>query len=281
MDYAKLKEVFQKLLDAALDEQVYQDFLEVYPEFVPREFVQNHGVHFKLILRKVKFGADYVSDLLYLSKSSGDWNVVLVELEKPQSRYFKDDAGNLHPDFQAGLQQINRWRAWLSVQANRSYLFDTTLGPFRVPMAENQCFVKYVLVTGRREEAIQNQKKRALIAAEEREDLKILSFDSLLHLEDRPSSRYIGALRGGGLEIISDRYSGDSLFSWVSPDQVRITDALRMDCIAHKADWLTTLDVLQNTKVLDERLDKLGKVDGPTRKQLIAAVASLGTSLPT
>lgn len=46
-----------------------------------------------------------------MSKSSDDWNIVFVEIEKPGSRFFRDNSNALHPDFQAGLQQINRWRA--------------------------------------------------------------------------------------------------------------------------------------------------------------------------
>jgi hypothetical protein len=50
-----------------LGEQVYQKYLEQNTRFIPREFVQNHGIHFDLILRKLAFGADYVSDFFYMS----------------------------------------------------------------------------------------------------------------------------------------------------------------------------------------------------------------------
>jgi len=291
MDYEALKAIYLKLLDGEFKEQVYQDFLEEYPEFVPREFIQNHGVHLNVVLRKVPFGGEYISDLVYLSKSSGDWNVVLVELEKPQSRYFKDDAGNFHSEFLAGLQQINRWRAWFDSSENRAYFVNTTLGFLRVPptLRGNPCRIKYVLVTGRAADAKGNARKRGLITSEERDGtFTILSFDSLLRLEAKPSPRYVGGLRGIGLDILSSRFAGESLFSWVGPDQIRITDALRADCLAHKRDWFTrgidedgTVSLADPGKmVLDERLDKLGKVDPPERKQLEEAAVKLGLSLP-
>lgn len=291
MDYEALKTTYLKLLDAECNEHVYQDFLEEYPEFIPREFIQNHGVHLDLVLRKVAFGGEYVSDFVYLSKSSGDWNVVLVEIEKPQCGYFKNDEGDMHPAFSVGLQQINRWRAWLDVPENRAYFLNTTLGFLRVPimLRENPCRIKYILVTGRKAEAQDNPKKRALITAQEQQDtFKILSFDSLLHLERIPSPRYVGALRGIGLDIVSSRYAGEKVFSWIEPDTIRITDVLRTDCITHKGEWHTrtldddgTISLADAGKmVLDDRLDKLGKTAPPQRKHLTEALVRLGLSLP-
>ena len=40
------KREFLKLLDDGHSEQAYQTFLETYTRFIPREFEQNHGIHF-------------------------------------------------------------------------------------------------------------------------------------------------------------------------------------------------------------------------------------------
>lgn len=290
MDYASLKAVYAKLIDNSYIEQVYQDFLEEYPEFIPREFVQHHGVHAGLVLRKVRFGNELVSDFVYLSKSSGDWNVVLVELEKPQSKYFKDDRGTLHPDFLKGLHQIGQWRAWFQSTQNKAYFVDTTLGFLRVPlrMRSNPCHMKFVLVTGRAAESRENELKRGIVTANEQADFKILSYDSLLYLERNPSPNYVGILRAGAVDIVSRRYSGDAIFSMQEPEKVRITSDLRADCLAHKADWRTrsieddgTVTLEGSGKmILDEKLDKFGTCDRPNRKELIAAAAKLGLALP-
>lgn len=41
-----LTEKFQLLIDNKEPEQKYQEFLEQNTQLVPREFVQNHGIHF-------------------------------------------------------------------------------------------------------------------------------------------------------------------------------------------------------------------------------------------
>ena len=105
-DVTALKESFIALLDKRAVEQEYQELIEKITALVPREFIQNHGVHLDVVFRKLSLGADYTTDFFYLSKSSIDWNCVLIEIEKPQSRYFKDGSNKFHPDFQAALEQI-------------------------------------------------------------------------------------------------------------------------------------------------------------------------------
>lgn len=117
-----------------------------------------------------------------MSKSSADWNLVLVEIEKPQSRYFKDQSNDLHPDFLTGLDQIARRRAWLDNPANVSGFIDGTIAPVRVPevMRRNKCHIKYVLVHGRRAEFEGDEMRRSLIRAREADDFHIVSCDSFL-----------------------------------------------------------------------------------------------------
>src|SRR4028118_163923 len=107
-------DAYNELLAGDYPEQRYQEFLEKNSSFIPREFVQNHGIHLSLVLRKLSLGADLATDFFYLSKSSGDWNLVLIEIEKPSSRYFNADGETFHCDFRNAIQQIGRWRAWFA-----------------------------------------------------------------------------------------------------------------------------------------------------------------------
>lgn len=143
---------YENLLQTYKSEQDIQEFLEKNTQFIPREFVQNHGIHNQLLFRKLRLAENYTTDFFYLSKSSDDWNCVFIELEKPRSKFFKDGSAELHPDFIAGLDQIDRWRAWLTNSTNRDYFTDQTLSFIRQPLFKNPCFIKYVLVTGRRDE---------------------------------------------------------------------------------------------------------------------------------
>lgn len=175
-----LREKYLTLLDSGYNEQFYQCFIEKNTQLTPREFVQNHGVHLSLVLRKLSFGADFKSDFFFLSKSSDDWNAVFIEIEKPTSRFFKDGNHDFHPDFVHALQQINSWRAWLSIDGNMPG-FVNQLSTLRVPatMQRNPTYAKFVLVFGRRAEYQDSELRRSRIRAEEREDFKIITFDSL------------------------------------------------------------------------------------------------------
>lgn len=169
----KQKKEYLKLLDEAREEQVYQSFMETHTRFIPREFVQNHGIAQGLVLRKLPLGADYKTDFFYFSKSSDDWNAVFVEIEKPSAKYFKRNTEKFHSDFLNALQQINQWKAWLSLDPNRLG-FLSSIKLLRVPphMAMNPTFFKYVLVLGRRSEYHGNEHRRLLVGAKESDDFK-------------------------------------------------------------------------------------------------------------
>ncbi len=234
-----LEQRFAALLDQQLGEQAYQDFLEKNTCLIPREFLQNHGLHFDLVIRKMSLAKDYTPDFFYMAKSSADWHLVLVELEKPQSRYFKNDKGELHPDFLAGLDQIARWRVWFDNPANRSGFIDGTIDPIRVPasMRRNPCHIKYVLVHGRRSEFEGSDLKKGLIRARETDDFKIVSFDSLAEALHTKDALYLGVRKNDHFEILSPTFVSEAIFSWVEPSYLRITQALKDEILSQKATW--------------------------------------------
>jgi len=245
---------FKKLIESDEGEQRYQEFLETHTEFLPREFIQNHGLHLDVVIRKLGLGSDYTTDFFYLSKSSEDWHCVLVEIEKPRSRYFKDNSNDFHQDFSSALQQINKWRAWLADQANAKYFTEAIVGPLRKPLGENPCSFKYVLVHGRRGEIAGNKVKQSLVRGQEREDFKILSYDSLL---DHPKSNrlYVGVKKNEYIDIISKEFLTDSLFVHVPHSVLRITSALHKDALARRDRWFTRSDL--DKFWMDEALKKV------------------------
>lgn len=233
----RLEREFLALLDQELPEQTYQGFMEENTRLVPREFVQNHGVHFNLVLRKLGFGADYYSDFVYLSKSSGDWNVVLVEIERPSSKFFQGTTNEFHKDFQKGLQQINRWRAWLTDPTNKASFVDGTLGLVRTPLTRNATYPKFVLVTGRRAEYSKNAIRRSLIAAQEADDFKIMTFDSLVENLESKHDLYVGVRHNEYIDIVSDVFLNESMFAWMPADQIRISSKFRKNALAMRPQW--------------------------------------------
>jgi len=236
-----LRQSFLDLLDQELEEQRYQTYLEENTPLIPMEFIQNHGLHLDMVLRKPPLGKDYTPDFCYLSKSSIDWNCVLVELEKPSSRYFKDGGNDFHPNFSAALQQISKWRAWVESDSNKKHFTREILGPLKVPstMASNPTYIKYVLVHGRRSELGENAQRRRLVKAQERDDFKIMSYDSLVENLSSRSLAYIGIRKNEHIEVVSKRFAGDSLFVWADSSHLKISKELKADIEASKAHYFS------------------------------------------
>lgn len=229
-----LKTEFLALLAQEKGEQVYQDFIEKNPRLVPHEFVQNHGIHFELVLRKVPFGADFKSDLFYMSKSSDDWNAVFVELEKPQSKFFKGASNVFHPDFVQALQQINQWRAWFLADGNQKSFLNGTINAIRLPavMARNPTYNKYVLVFGRRAEYAENEERRLLIKGQETGDFKIITYDSLVENLKFKHDLFVGVRLNNHIKLLSETLVDDALFSWMDPSQISVSAALHDAIVA-------------------------------------------------
>lgn len=164
-------------------------------------------------MRKLAFGADYKSDFAYLSKSSDDWNCILVEIEQPSAKFFREHSNEFHPKFNRALEQINRWKAWFLDEANKRHFADNTVGLIRVPLGRNPFYPKFVLVYGRRAEYGKNRVRRYLIAARESDDFKILTFDSLAEALQAKYELYVGARRNEYIEIVSDVFLDESMFA--------------------------------------------------------------------
>lgn len=243
MDIAEQRQEFQQLLAAERDEQVYQSFLERHTRFIPREFIQNHGIANSLVLRKLGFGPDYKCDFFYFSKSSDDWNAVFVELEKPQSRFFKQNSNDFHRDFSAALQQIGRWKAWFVSDQNHG-AFLSTVSAIQVPrhMARNPTYRKYVLVIGRRSEYEANEERRRIVKSAEAEDLKIITFDSLLEdLESKPDLS-VGSRHNEFMDILTDQVTSPTMYAWIEPTQLRVSKTLHAQLKAGNSSCLKQTD---------------------------------------
>ena len=247
---------FSQLLDKNLNEQEYQNFLEQNTEFIPREFVQNHGIQFSLVLRKLSLAKDYISDFFYLSKSTTKWHCIFVELEKPSSRYFKDGTTELHRDFVKAHQQVKLWQAWFQNPSNSQHFIDNTISILKTPLERNPCEFKYILVLGRRDEYSTIEKKRNIIKAHEDLDFKIMSFDSLAEDIKRRQPLYVGVRKNDYIEIHSKKFVSENIFSWLHPDCIRINEELRQDILRNKDKWCS-YEKISEPPLLETKLPKI------------------------
>ncbi|WP_411706416.1 Shedu immune nuclease family protein [Edaphovirga cremea] len=256
----KKKQEYIDLLNRNENEQVYQSYLEENTMFIPREFEQNHGIHFSTVFRKLPLSSDYKPDFVYLSKSSDNWNVVLVEIEKPSSKYFKKNSITFHTDFNLALQQMNTWRAWFDDESNRNHFKNNVLQGFIEPahMGRNPFNFKYVLVHGRRSEYENNTQKTALIRGQQRSDFSIISFDSLAENIERKYPLYVAVKKNSHYELISKHFVDEGIFSWMNTDLLAITKEIHDDAIAQSSNWNHyAIKDGERVKVMDEVLPKI------------------------
>jgi hypothetical protein len=261
-DAALLKGRFLFLLDQQHREQVYQEFIEKNTALVPREFIQNHGVVFDVVFRKIPLGNGYVTDFCFLSKSSADWNCVLIEIEKPQSRYFKKNSMKFHPDFQTALEQIDNWRAWFSNSSNKEGFVNGTLGQIR-DGTHQPCDIKYVLVHGRRAEFEGNESRTSKIREKEREDFQILSYDSLVEALHSKRELYMAVKKNEFIEVLSNTFISEDLLTEIPPTYIKITDELRKSTLDNKKSWQrhkisTSSNTPQLRLILEDTLPEIG-----------------------
>ena len=112
-----------------------------------------------------------------------------------------------------------------------------TLAVVRTPLSENHTFMKYILVFGRRSEYKGSAIRRRLVAAQETDEFKIMTFDSLI--EDLASKRelYVGARRNEFIQILSDKFVEDSIFAWMEPETLQISTALKGAIFGARDAW--------------------------------------------
>lgn len=173
---------FRDLLDARpADENAIQEFLETHTAFFETPSLRHHGLNLNCVISKLHVGP-WKTDLAYLSKSSNGWNLVLVELERPDKKLFRASSDYLAPsaELTTALAQVDTWRdEW---ERNRDGVLDR-LRPLLVPpkLGRNPVTAHYVLIIGRDDE-IQGDpdKRRRLDAYVDEKNLTILTFDTLL-----------------------------------------------------------------------------------------------------
>ncbi len=212
---------FKKLLDAEdSTEQSFQDYLEQHTKLFFPPFEQNHSVHLSLLLSKLKIDTSLTTDFAYLTKSSASWWLVLVEIEHPSKRLFGKRAIP-SAELTAAISQVNDWRTF--IERNPS-IIEQKISPLKKPLAGNKMKVRYALVIGRTKEFEKNQEKMDAFEGLQREDFKVLTYDSLVSAYQVRQNQLLDVMSQKGQKFsFKYRHRSDTLvFSWLSPNEIHI-----------------------------------------------------------
>lgn len=234
-----IKENFINLLNQNLDEEVYQKFLEEHTQFIPtKTFELNHGVHCGIILRKLCIGPQYISDFFFITKSSAEWRLVFIELEKPSSKFFNKDA-TISTDLNKGLTQVKQWMTYLDDPNNLAAFINqpavNKLLSTHPVFANNPKRCYYILVTGRRD-AVKNIQ---LLSSYIKPNFYIMTYDSLYEAIPRVLECYLGYARGQDI-IVNNEHMIDfntTLFTYpANCENIRIKQTFYNDLVEYCGD---------------------------------------------
>jgi hypothetical protein len=172
------KTAFRKLLDSDVVEPDVQRFLEEHTELFPLPWRLNHSLHNGVIISKFPLDTSIETDFAYLTKSSVEWYLVLVEVESPKKVMFKRDKKRvlLTPEFAEALDQIAEWKMF--IWRNRDQVMER-IAPLLRPLSDNRVRIKYVLIYGRHAE-LSSQEKIDRFADLSDTELKVITYDSLI-----------------------------------------------------------------------------------------------------
>lgn len=217
----RLDDQFVAVLDdSTSSEQTVQEFLERNtPMFYPA-YQHNHGVHLAAIITKFKLDTSLTTDFAYLTKSSAEWDLILVELEHPGKQLFTK-AGIPTADLTSAISQVNSWRAFIEKHAGEVI---RKIAPLRKPLTENRVRFKYVLVIGRTIAFEKNQIAVDALAQLQRDDFKILTYDSLIHAYQTKPSLTLDVLSQKGQKFaFKHRHrTATHIFSWLNSNDVHL-----------------------------------------------------------
>ncbi|MCX6315956.1 MAG: DUF4263 domain-containing protein [Bacteroidetes bacterium] len=163
---------WKDLLAADLKEEAYHKFLSEHAGFF---FKQDYPDN--IVISKMKFGADFVSDfVICYDKGSDGFEYELIELETPASALFtKYD--KIAARLNSAIQQIQSWRAWLLKHSGSI----KNIFPSNRYDIDGYLNLKYTIIIGKREAMSDYQiKSRNLLSVNL--GISIRSFDYLSNL---------------------------------------------------------------------------------------------------
>lgn len=150
----KLKQLL-KILDESTREQELQEYFEENPHYI----TGSKYVARNILIRKFKFGADYISDFAYIEPTSAGVFLHFIEIENPQLQIFKTRGDHFSDDFNKAMQQTRDWAVWCS--ENRDTL-ENMLKPIlvRENIAGYPLTPRFHLIAGRRDQVESNELRR-------------------------------------------------------------------------------------------------------------------------
>lgn len=235
-------------------ENAIQAFLEKRTAFLPTPGLLNHRLHLNSVISKLPIG-DRIADYAYLTKSSDEWKLVLVELEDSSKKLFT--RSSKHVGFTAemndAIAQVDVWRELWSDQ--RSTILNS-LECLLVPpgMRRNAVSLECVLVIGRSAEKDNNEARRKRLATLRSDKfIHVMTYDTILRAVGAGfgEARAVLTKTGSGFRLRSVEGLPSHLFAYLLPEHLIIDPDAEVALRAEGYDldsWLANFPLVVNEK---------------------------------
>jgi hypothetical protein len=221
----KLVDFEALVLAPEANENALQAFLEKNTCFIPTPDLLNHQLHLNSVIAKFPVGERY-TDYAFLTKSTIEWRLVLVELEDSSKPIFKKSSKNLafSSKFTDAVAQIDVWRDYTREHPDQ---IREKLRPLMVPpqMAQNALSIRYVLVIGQSSELSNNEARRRRLAQYgEDHKLTILTYDSIARQYAAGHTKPKAVLRANsrGYTLQSVEGMPAHMFAYIMPEHLEL-----------------------------------------------------------
>jgi hypothetical protein len=227
-----LKEKFIRVLEeppqpGRQKEQTVQDFLELHSEMIPTPNLLNHKLYLGSVISKFPIKDDKKTDYAYITKSSDEWLVTFVELERPEKNFFTNSTTSVVPtaEFYAALQQVRDWKIY--IDKNESDVIKR-LQPLITPtdVIYNPVRFDYQLIMGRSENKNLTQDRKFFIQKiREETKINILSYDTLINSYENSNNlkKNIIHYKKSKIYLKFMHINPENMFSYLTVGDVELT----------------------------------------------------------
>lgn len=248
-------EAFRGILDRpGKQENAIQAFIEKHTQFMLTPGLLNHRLHLNCIISKFPIGNRKV-DYAYLTKSSDEWKLILVELEDSHKKLFIPSSKHhgFSGEMNDSIAQVDEWRDYWN--ENKKAVIET-LEPLLVPpaMRRNPVTLECVLIIGRSNEKDRDESRRKRLASLRADkQIHVMTYDTLIRAQEKghETSNAILTKTGGGYRLRSVEGLPNNLFAYVYPEHLSISPNAESALRAAKYDidaWLNNEPLLVNEK---------------------------------
>jgi hypothetical protein len=249
---------FQALLQRPeVIEGEIQTFMEDHSELIPLPHLLGHDLHMGCVISKFELNRCRKPDFAFLTKNTGNWGLVLIELERPQKTLFTQaEHVDFHHETRAAINQIEDWKT--GIDENFEHV-RRMLMPLLTPpdFRSNPLQVHYLLVIGRNPGGRYTAEQRGrLRRLEDESKVTLITYDSIIRMMEHQTWR-VGYTKNilvhhrNSYRLKKAHTASTQMFAWYRPDEIDVPDELIAWFKGHGYDmdaWLKGEQLVLNGK---------------------------------